>query len=344
MAPNTNEDSKSLNGQPSTKTKKYYYLLVIITLVGLSLIQDYIVLILILGIEALLIKIIFNNIKIFYKVKDIPVSKIHAASQGLVALKGTLTPPINSPILSPISQEPCVFWEVAIREKLKPRSQTKTPAKEHVIGIETDFLKLTDATGTCYVFYKQADWDIPEKNYTMIGHELNKIKFGQQRVKLSASRLFEVVEKWVPQENKTFVLGDFSSIASNRNPLENTWMHRAKRNYTSQSLWYKMADYSLKFAKTEMDRLVKVWQTEMKLLEGIAPDEELLGTKMVHLISRSDDWLRPTPMFISCYSSQDIPKRIVNNLRKSVLFLAIYTGVAISICYWIYPQFFTFLK
>lgn len=305
------------------------------------MVKDYIIPTIIVAIFILLLLSLSQKIKLFYKVKDIPISKIQSAPQGIVALSGSLINEKNQLYESPVGGQPCNYWKVEISEISKnTRSKNHQPLQLS-LSAPGNFLRLIDDTGSCYVSVQNADWKIKEIKYRKLGRELNEIKFGSKLKKIAHERKYLVVESWVPVENSTYIIGDFSSMPSNRSPIEDTWLIRTKRNKAPSSIWYKIADFSSQIFQSEMEKFMHIWETEMKKLEGISSKESLRGTKVAHWISRSDDWLRPSPFFISCFPLKNTQKSLSSGIGKNVIVICIYFALALSFFYWQYPHLFT---
>lgn len=89
----------------------------------------------------------YKKIKFARLLLDTPTSKIRSATQGFVELKGQCQ--ALSPLLSPLSHTPCVWWKYDIQEKKYSGNN------RHWVSIEkaespAGFL-IKDKTGTCMV-------------------------------------------------------------------------------------------------------------------------------------------------------------------------------------------------
>jgi hypothetical protein len=247
---------------------KKSYLIIIICLAILFLVKDYIIPVAIVIFFILIMFSLFNKIKLYYKIKDIPISKIKSANQGIVALHGSLVNENNQVFESPVGGESCNYWKLEISEISKPkRNNNNSRQKQISLSLSCNFLKLIDGTDSCYVSIQNPDWKIEERTYTKKGSELNELDFGYKVKNFVSATNYLIVESWVPVENSTYVIGNFASMPSNTSPFESTWINRTKRNNLPDSIWYKIADFTSTFFQSEMDKFLKIWEIEMKNLE-----------------------------------------------------------------------------
>ena len=95
---------------------KKNFLFLLLFLIALTMVKDYIIPTIIVAFFILLLLSLSQKIKLFYKVKDIPISKIQSAPQGIVALSGSLINEKNQLYESPVGGQACNYWKVEISE------------------------------------------------------------------------------------------------------------------------------------------------------------------------------------------------------------------------------------
>ena len=81
--------------------------------------------------------------------EDTPTSLIRSAAQGYVELRGRARLLPGPPIISPLSDTPCVWWSYRVQERTRNGSKTEWQTIENETSGEL-FL-LTDSTGDCIV-------------------------------------------------------------------------------------------------------------------------------------------------------------------------------------------------
>lgn len=79
--------------------------------------------------------------------EDTPVSLVRSAAQGAVELQGNLSLMPGPPIVSPLSNAPCVWWSYEIKHREQGEKNLSTIEK----ATSEDLFYLNDGTGNCIV-------------------------------------------------------------------------------------------------------------------------------------------------------------------------------------------------
>lgn len=88
---------------------------------------------------------------------DTPVIPIRSVAMGLSHVTGTSAG--GTPLVSPLTQVPCYYYEVQVERQVK-RDNQETWERTHHDRSETPFY-LQDATGTLLVYPQQAEYNLP---------------------------------------------------------------------------------------------------------------------------------------------------------------------------------------
>ncbi len=85
--------------------------------------------------------------------EDTPTSRIRSAAQGPVELEGIADLLPGEPVLSPLSRQPCAWWEYSIEKKETTYSNGRSSSRWRTLeqGISDEMFQLTDDTGQCIV-------------------------------------------------------------------------------------------------------------------------------------------------------------------------------------------------
>ncbi|TXH03839.1 MAG: hypothetical protein E6R07_10535 [Nevskiaceae bacterium] len=87
--------------------------------------------------------------------EDTPTSLVRSAAQGYVELRGRARLLPGPPIVSPLSDTPCVWWSYRVQERVREESRNEWRTIEHETSGEL-FL-LADPTGECIIDPDHAD-------------------------------------------------------------------------------------------------------------------------------------------------------------------------------------------
>ena len=157
----------------------------------------------------------------FKKTGDIAKNPVSSDPKGLMSTEGSVIAPA-SPVLSPISKTPCLYYEVAITRKWEKTEQTQDGAKTTKGSSNVETLKggaefgLDDGSGAILVdASKGGDFDNLKKQADAGGVHMSDghLKFGELRIPTPRSGSddytlgFEAVEKIVPVGGSLFALG-----------------------------------------------------------------------------------------------------------------------------------------
>ncbi len=157
----------------------------------------------------------------FKKTGEIANNPVSSDPKGMMSTEGNVVPP-QKPVLSGMSQTPCLYWEVSISRKWEKTEQTQDGPKTTKGSSHVETLKggaifgLDDGTGQLLVdASKGGDFDNLKKQGTAGGTFMadGYLRFGELRIPTPpASRDdytlgFEAVEKIVPVGGSLFALG-----------------------------------------------------------------------------------------------------------------------------------------
>lgn len=142
---------------------------------------------------------------------DTPTSKIRSSAQGFVELKGHAN--YLNPMVSPLSQQPCAWWEYKIEEsKGKGKNQKWITIEEG--RSEVAFL-LYDETGECVVHPEGAEI-IPHDDKTWHGDTADPLFKDEKKKSIFYQPAYRFTERVILTELPLYALGMFRTL----NPKE----------------------------------------------------------------------------------------------------------------------------
>lgn len=157
------------------------------------------------------------------QIQDTPTSKIRSAAQGYVELEGLALQLPGEPVVSPLSGQPCAWWQYSIEEKRSSYSNGRRTTTWTTIETATsdDLFELRDDTGSCVVDPEGAHV-IPNQSLSWYGHTRRPVD------RPASSRLigigkFRYREKIIKPGSALYTLGWFRTeggLAHNFNERE----------------------------------------------------------------------------------------------------------------------------
>ncbi len=160
------------------------------------------------------------NIKLFIsrRIRDLPTSKIHAASQGYVELKGKCINAENKQLISPLNKIPCVWFSCRVTKRVENQNgRNETWPVEECNS--DDFLLLTDGTDVCLV---AIDTNIDPSNFTTLHDDgwfqssyvpinsFNGSENASKRNKVDDS--YKYSESCICADDEMYVMGEFKTL------------------------------------------------------------------------------------------------------------------------------------
>jgi len=155
----------------------------------------------------------WKGIQRIHHASNTPTSKIRSAAQGYVELHGvTALPQGQSPLISPLSYTPCLWWNYEIYTYVQ---RGENESKETIESAEsTDWFCMDDGSGRCWVNPHQA---------TITEHFCKKWDAVLRKDRINApggrpmwqGRRYYYVEKMLLPQHKLYALGHFQSKNGN---------------------------------------------------------------------------------------------------------------------------------
>lgn len=247
-------------------------------------------------------------------IDDTPTSKIRSAHQGFVELEGEGRLMKGTPIVSPLSNKQCLWYDFKIEHKVKEldigpsdnHALTKSNWKTINSGTSDNLFLLADSTGICVV----------DPEGAAITPSSSKIWYGSRDVNISdpasASAIlalsgssgnnnYRYTEKRIDVGDELYLLGLFKTIGGRREKLD-------KKGEVRDILakWKKRPDFLLARFDENGDGEIDLdeWQKVIAMAE--LEVEKSFGERLVqpeiHTVSKPLDSRRP---FIISVESQE---------------------------------------
>lgn len=158
-----------------------------------------------------------NYLKQVRLIEDTPTSKIRSAAQGFVELEG-ITKHLNpdSPMFSPLSDTPCVWYEFKIEKKIRT-GKDSTTWRTIQSGRSSHPITLDDTTGVCLLKPAKAKIHSHQDN-TWYGTSRHPSKLSVDRKdSLLQFGNYRYSEEFISAESPIYALGHFKTTRASDN-------------------------------------------------------------------------------------------------------------------------------
>jgi hypothetical protein len=262
-------------------------------------------------------------------IDDTPTSKIRSAHQGFVELEGQGRLMKGTPIISPLSQQQCLWYRYKIEKKVREHdighhsssSHTNTSWETVDSGVSDNLFLLADETGICVIDPEGATVT-PSFSKTWYGdryYPVTDIHSASAALSMnlgSTGNKYRFSEKRIDVGEDLYVLGRFKSIGGRREKLDKSGEVRELL-----AKWKKQPNFLLARFDDNDDGEIDVdeWQKVMAAAEQEVEKSftERLVQPEVHTISKPIDSRRP--YIISVEDQQTIANKYRWYSRGSIL-------------------------
>ena len=238
-------------------------------------------------------------------IEDTPTSKIRSAAQGFVELEG-ISKNLNSgsPMLTPLSQTPCVWYDFRIEKKVKT-GKDSTSWRTIQSGRSSHPIPLDDSTGICLLKPNKASIHSHEEN-TWYGTSRHPSKLSIDR---KGSMLqfgnYRYSEEYISAESPLYALGHFKTTRAS----DSFTREKAIKEIISE--WKQ--DYASMLKKFDRNGDGTLDEKEWKLvrlaasLEAENLEEQLVNQPEVHIMEKPSAKL---PYLISTRDQKEFTSRL----------------------------------
>ncbi len=226
-------------------------------------------------IGALFLGVFAHYLKQVRLIEDTPTSKIRSAAQGFAELEGRCKHlNADQPLLSPLSQTPCVWYDFRIERKYKS-GKNQTSWQTIQSGRSTQPILLDDGTGVCLLKPLKANVH-SERSKSWYGTTAYPTKLSVERQdSLFQFGDYRYSEQWIAAEQPLYALGHFKTSRA----TDGFNREAAIRNIISE--WKK--DYSQMIERFDRNGDGEIDENEWKLVRLAASLEaEDLELNLTH--------------------------------------------------------------
>ncbi|MDE2235785.1 MAG: hypothetical protein KGK44_09580 [Gammaproteobacteria bacterium] len=140
-----------------------------------------------------------------WTVQETPLSMIRSAAQGYVKFEGHADLMPGPPIISPLTSNPCVWWQYKIEERVSTGRNNRWQTIDH--GTCDDLFLICDSSGHCVVDPEKAEV-IPATETVWYGDEPRPLA-GPALGTFALTSRYRYVEKLIHAKEFIFALGLF---------------------------------------------------------------------------------------------------------------------------------------
>lgn len=162
--------------------------------------------------------LIFYFLKRARLIEDTPTSKIRSAAQGYVELVGAVSVGETGELISPLSDNPCVWFEYKVQRYNGGSKDSRWETINH--GTSGLPFQINDKSGICTIHPDGADV-ITEHVRTWYGDSINLLEIKQRSRKSLFAKLnknrYRYIERFIYIHDVIYALGYFESLGGGRN-------------------------------------------------------------------------------------------------------------------------------
>ena len=324
------------------KKRGHSYLLIIIGLILLVVLWDLLTVgigLFVMGLFTLFF--LTGSVKSLNQARrfaDIPTSKIRSAAQGYVELRGLCYEPDRELVTAPLSGVKCAYWSLQL-DKKDPSSRDYTWKIVDKATSTKRWLVLDDSTGICHLLpfldsEITGETSIDNGTYAELSNsaldmngttnwslaKMRKYFPPETLEELQGAKEWQITETRLPHDREIYAMGLFRTYKSNQLPWADIRMElEGARQEGKLSLINSNVVKTLITPTLELrDHQIERWQSYMRELEGVGPDQPLTGSHVVHTLTADDQNSRP--MVLSVEPENNL---IQSYYRESAIFLLI---------------------
>ncbi len=237
-------------------------------------------------------------------IQDIPTSKIRSAAQGYVEFEGHGYLMDGQPVLSPLTQKPCTWYEIKVEEQTRSGNNNNWKTIRKAVSDELFLIK--DETGECVIDPEGAKVTVSDKQ-VWYGHSATPTKSPGRnkpsflRSVFSSTGKYRYTEKLLHSGETLYAIGMLKTVGGAGAKMDiNEDVRELIREWKADTeSMLKRFDLN-KDGEIDMDEWQKVRDEAYKHV--VAKHHEQKNLPPVNIMSRTRDKRRP---FILSALSQD---------------------------------------